>query len=824
MTRSRLHPLAVFAIAFSTVFTVALTLASPLAEAQASPSSIWPPPFPDEGTFRLYRNEEVLVTIHYTWDAQGLYSGEYTISAAGQSIATSITLPLTAGGDWSRIDMETVRGPIAVVRADSVATITFGEETSTLRLEPGLVLFENFSPALISLAVHRYDQAAGGKQTFPVFIVPQIVMEASLERLDRVERTVGGRDLLLTRYRYGLPGVDLYAFMDEQGRTVYGDVPAQHACYVREGYEALREPAEVDSSLSQPAYEVLVETDVMIPMRDGVSLATDLYRPQAEGRFPVVLVRTPYGKQMNDLQGRFFARRGYVYAVQDCRGRFASQGEWVPFLHEAGDGYDTIEHLAVQPWSSGRVGMIGASYLGWVQWWAARDRPPHLTTIIPNVAPPDPHYNIPYEYGVFFLTGAIWWADVLESEATTDISGRRLEEVSGKDYDRLLRHLPVRDIDEKVLGRKNRYWREWIAHPDNDAYWEPANFLDRLGGVDMPVFHQSGWFDGDGIGSKLNYLRMASHGHPYQKLTLGPWGHTDQAMRMVGERDFGEAAIVDLQRDYLRWLDYWLKDMPNGIVEEPLVSLFVMGRDAWLHGPTYPLPETRMTRLYLTSGGSANTSNGDGRLVWDKPAAGTPPDRYVYDPGDPTPCPRGDFGDGDRATDGGRDTTSVEAERARRRAYYGTIDSLRADILVYQTPPLEKPLTIAGPISAVLYASTSARDTDWFVRLSEVAEEGEVFWLTEGKVRARYRHSTRTQELLQPGAVYRYEIDLWQTGIEIPAGKRLRVEVASASFPLFSRNLNTGEHNETSKRHVPATQTIHHDARYPSHVLLPVIP
>jgi putative CocE/NonD family hydrolase len=248
-----------------------------------------------------------------------------------------------------------------------------------------------------------------------------------------------------------------------------------------------------------------------------------------------------------------------------------------------------------------------------------------------------------------------------------------------------------------------------------------------------------------------------------------------------------------------------------------------MGRNAWLQGPTYPLPQTRMTRLYLTSDGSANTSNGDGRLTWTAPAGVTPPDRYVYDPGDPTPNPR--FLDSGEEEESGDDekVQSVDALRARHRTYHGEVDSLRADILVYELPALEQPLTIAGPISAVLYASSSARDTDWFVRLSEVDETGEVFFLVEGKVRARYRNSTRTPELLQPDAIYRYDLDLWQTGIEVPAGRTLRVEIASASFPLFSRNLNTGAHNETSKRHIKARQTVYHDAAHPSHVLLPVI-
>jgi len=782
---------------------------------------------PDQGTYRLFVNEEPIITTHFTWAETGAYQADYTVAVAGQEARTEFSIETDANGLWTAMKLETPRGPVTVAREDSTVRVTHNEQTAILTLRPGTILFENFNPALIALAVRAYDREQGGKQTFPIFIIPSIVMDGTLERLDTVERMVGGQDLALTRYRLGLPGVDVTVFLDAQGRVVYGDVPAQHAAYVREGYEALLHPAETDPTLSQPTFEVTVEREVSVPMRDGLALATDLYRPQGEGRFPVVLVRTPYDKKMNELQARFFARRGYVYAVQDCRGRFASPGDWEPFVHEAQDGYDTVEWLAAQPWSTGRIGMIGGSYLGWVQWWAARDRPPHLTTIIPNVSPPDPYYNIPYEYGAFFLFGAIWWADVLEQEATADLSGKAMSDIMEKKYARLLRHLPVIELDRIVLGKENPYWRTWIAHPSNDAYWEPANFLDYLAPLDIPVFHQSGWFDGDGIGSKLNYLRMAAHGHRNQKLVLGPWGHTDTAMRRVGEKDFGEAAIIDLQRDYLRWLDHWLKGVDNGIDREPLVSIFVMGANVWLHGPTYPLPETRMTRFFLASDGAANTSNGDGRLVPVEPPAGGEPDRFVYDPGDPTPTPLFYYTPDDlKEEKGPKKAETYDVEQARRevRRFYGTIDSLRQDILVYQTPPLEAPLTIAGPVSAVLYASSSAKDTDWFMRLSEVAPNGEVFWLTEGKIRARYRNSSHTPELLHPGTVCRYALDLWQTGIQIPAGNRLRVEVASASFPIWSRNLNTGGHNETEKRYVRARQTIYHDAQFPSHVLLPVVP
>jgi len=781
----------------------------------------------DSAKFAIYVNEESVATIVSNWKAGGGFVEDITVALGGQSLSASLEIEVDGDGIWRTITIKSPRGNAVVTREGMKASIKAGGGVNTVDLKPGAVLFENSSPALMSQAVCAYNAALGGKQTFPLFIVPSIVLEASLERLETAERFVRGEPRTFTLYRYGLPGVDVIVWVDENKRLCLADVPAQRAAYVREGYEALRARAETDSLLSRPEFEVAVEKNAMVRMRDGKKLATDLYKPAAEGKFPVILIRTPYGKDMSELKARFYARRGYVFAVQDCRGRFASEGSWNPFFDEPKDGYDTIEYLAAQPWSSGKVGMIGGSYLGWVQWWAAREAPPHLATIIPNVAPPDPYFNIPYEYGSFFLLGAIWWADVLEQRATADLSGKAMGAIGEKRYANLLRHLPVIDLDEKVLGKKNRYWREWIKHPDNDSYWRRASFLEDLGNFKAPVYHQSGWFDGDGIGSKLNYLAMARSGGATQKLVLGPWGHTDAAVRRGPvDTDFGPNAIIDLEGSYLRWLDRWLKGIENGIDKEPLVSLFVMNTNRWLTGPSYPLPETKFTKLYLSSGGAANTSKGDGRLAFDAPGAVSPPDGYVYDPADPTPDPGFYMTPEDLAEEEPKDSTktvSVEEEREKVFAYHGKVDEERSDILVYETAPMSDSLVVAGPVSAVIYASSSAKDTDFFVRLSVIDEKGRVFPLVHGTIRARYRESFSKPTLLAPGEIYEYRLDLWQTGITIPKGRKLRVEVASASFPTFSRNLNTGKHNETETKFVKATQKIHHDAKYPSHVLLPVI-
>jgi len=571
-------------------------------------------------------------------------------------------------------------------------------------------------------------------------------------------------------------------------------------------------------------YEVMLVQSVRAPMRDGVPLATDIYLPQGVARAPVILMRTPYRKEAMRQQAFGYARHGYAAVVQDVRGRFGSAGEWVPFVNEGKDGYDTIEWLSRQPWSNGKVGMIGGSYLAWVQWFAAAQHPPHLVTIIPNASPSDPFHNMPYDNGILFLTGTFLWTSVVESGATSNPADLRLLNAVNKRFGALMSSLPVIDLDKAVIGRESRFWREWIAHSSPlDPYWSGTMYLDALKSVDLPVFHQSGWFDGDGIGTELNYLRMTGYGHANQKLTIGPWPHSDVASRGIWGHDFGQQAMIDLPGEYLRWFDYWLKGEDNGILKDPLVNIFIMGDNRWVRSQKYPLPETRMEKLYLASGGHANTSAGDGVLAFTPPKDKQKPDVFVYDPGDPTPDPS--FYEPSEADTAARRTADdlrkdAEARRAK-------VTRERQDILVYTTAPFEAAYTIAGPVSAVIYASSSARDTDWFVHLVEVDEHGSFLPLIgadSGKVRARYRVSMAKPKLLKPGAIVKYEIDLWQTGITIQPGHRLRIELASADFPTYARNLNTGENNETGTRYVKAEQQVLHDSRHKSYVLLPRIP
>ena len=282
--------------------------------------------FQDQGVFNLYKNEDRLATIKFQWQKDGKFENEAVISMAGQRITITDSIEVDSGGRWTKLTSAGLSGSATGVRDGDTVTRTIKDKKQTFQLKPGAVLFANYSPALISLAVPAYAAAKGGLQTFPMVILPGTQVEGSLFRRDKVERAVNGKDMVFTRYTYGVPGVDITIWADADGKIFVADVPSQYAAYVREGFESLLIDPKTDLLLSQPKFEVRVDRNTNVPMRDGVKLAADIYRPDVAGKYPVILTRTPYKKEMSEIQAQYYARRGYVYAVQDCRGRFASPG------------------------------------------------------------------------------------------------------------------------------------------------------------------------------------------------------------------------------------------------------------------------------------------------------------------------------------------------------------------------------------------------------------------------------------------------------------------------------------------------------------------
>jgi putative CocE/NonD family hydrolase len=772
-----------------------------------------PDVFEDSGVFTLFIKGTEIGRVKTFLDSAGRYERLLKISMAGQTAEMSMTVSPNQKGDWETMEINNPAfGKVLVTRLGRTAVYRMSGKSHRVNLPDDYVLYDDYGIIPESLMFRKYDMEKGGRQAFARFRIPEAapgnIWEVEIEYLREETRFRDGRDHRFRLFNWKVMGVNVIYWLDKNMRVIMSDVSSDQSVGVREGYEWLMAVKEAGSAQAKMAETDILKQAEMIPMRDGVKLATDLYFPEGDGPFPIILIRTPYKKEMSEIDGRYYARRGYVAAVQDVRGRFSSVGDWEPMINEADDGYDAVEWLAGRDWSTGKVGMIGGSYLGMVQLQAASRKPPHLVTIIPNVPPPDPFFNIPYEYGLFFTYGALWWSEAVESEASADLSMKKMYDINRRDYEKILARLPVIDLDKEIFGRENAYWRRWIEHNVNDRYWEPANYLERLKEVEIPVFLQSGWFDGDGIGSKLSYLALRESKSPFVKLVLGPWGHTDQASNASTGRDMGKEAEIDLQGMYDRWFDTWLKGEDNGILEEPRIQMYAMGSRKWVSGDSYPLPWTEFRKLYIHSRKRANTLKGDGRLMWVEPEGGREYDSFTYDPGDPTPA------------------WQFRAKESGKKSYI-KITNKRKDILVYESDPFTAPVTVAGPMSFKLFAATSARDTDWFVNVVAITDNDIPIPLGNpwgrGGIRARFRNSTHTPELLEPDRVYEYTIDLWHSGITLGPGWRLRVEITSAYFPFFSRNLNTGGHNEMETLHVKAKQRIYHSPDYPSHMILPVV-
>jgi putative CocE/NonD family hydrolase len=577
---------------------------------------------------------------------------------------------------------------------------------------------------------------------------------------------------------------------------------------------------------------LIVDRDVTVEMRDGTVLRADIYRPDSAEKYPVLLQRTPYDKNVPRISALLLnpvraASAGYAVMVQDVRGRFASDGEFYTFRHEPEDGYDTIAWAADQPWSSGKVGMFGLSYVGATQWLAAMTTPPGLATIVPVVTASDYHEGWAYQGGAFELGFNASWTLANLALATLVKRQRAGEQFSAgfrEEYfglvDEMCRAfdtLPLQDLP--LLKEQNLapYYYDWLKHPTDDEYWRQWKIEAHHQHITVPALNVGGWYDIFLGGTIRNYLGMQRQGgspeaRQYQHLVIGPWKHGVPLSSVSGDMAFGimaESFAIDFEGVQLRWYDHWLKGMDNGVRSEAPVRLFVMGDNVWRHEQEWPLARTQYTRYYLHSHGRANSLHGDGGLSTAEPGT-EQPDRFLYDPRHPVPTRGGPLCCWPGALpQGAYDQTAVES---------------RQDVLVYSTPPLSHDVEVTGPVVVTLYAASSAVDTDFTAKLVDVHPSGFVQNLTDGIIRARYRQSTARAEPIAPGKVYAYTIDLWATSNVFKAGHCIRLEISSSNFPRFDRNPNTGRDLATETELVPAIQTVYHDGTYPSHVTLPLIP
>ena len=595
------------------------------------------------------------------------------------------------------------------------------------------------------------------------------------------------------------------------------DVPS-HTWFVR------NDPSWVDK-LSQPQYEIKLEFDVKVLMRDGAKLSANIWRPKAEGKFPVIFMYNPYDNTSRRMieKAQYFVPRGYVFAAIDVRGRYDSEGasylywdpDWRNGKFDGQDVYDCHTWLGEQPWSTGKIGMTGGSYLGFVQWMGAPLANPYLTTLIPYVSPDD-HYDNVFPNGALQLSNSL---NLLSGLGNLTANNNRDLRSYFYNYDKLYRHLPIRTMDEALFGQTDILWQDLIDHPDNDHYWRfSVGDRPRAGEmsagkypqVKVPTLNITGWYDQVSQATINNYLGMVRYGpeelRDQHHLLVGPWRH-GVGPREVGDLDYGPEADVDFLPIELRWYDYWLKGIDNGMMDEPPVDIFVMGENRWRSEQEWTLSRAQETKYYFHSSGRANTRFGDGSLN-TTPPADEPTDSFVYDPEDPVPTYGGNVSMYP-STGGPRDQRAIQR---------------RDDVLVYTGGTLTKDIEVTGRILTKVYAASSAADTDFTAKLVDVHPNGYAQLLAEGIIRARYRNSFKKQELLTPEEVYEYTVDLWSVSHVFQKGHKIQVEISSSNFPKYDRNPNTGHKYGEDAELEKATQMMYHNSQYPSHIIFPVVP
>lgn len=544
----------------------------------------------------------------------------------------------------------------------------------------------------------------------------------------------------------------------------------------------------------------LIEMDnISIPMRDGVALAADLYTPPGAGRWPTILIRTPYSRRSNTTRGyRFFAEHGYAVVAQDVRGRYGSGGSFGSIAQEGPDGSDTLNWIFRQPWSNGRIGMAGASYVGIAQWWAAVQNNPHLVTIFPAVSGDDEYMDRFYSTGGAVQLGhrLVWLSE--------NLAPRGIRRPQFQDD---INHRPLKTADLAATTLKLDMWRTPMSHPSYDSFWSRLSIRSRLMNVKIPVCSIGGWFDSYAQSDLNAFSLLSKQGHPVETW-IGPWPHN--FVTKFSTVDFGATANPHIRSLQLAWFNkYLLTDRFDTKYSRPELHIFVMGSGIWRDEHEWPLARTRFTPFYLDSRGQANSAAGDGEL---RAAFGKdhPPDHFTYNPKTPVPTMGGAICCNPRLLPPGPlDQRSVEQRR---------------DVLVYTSNPLNEETEVTGPIGATLYIATSANDTDFTAKLVDVFPDGRALLVTDGVARLRYRMSLSKPVFVKRNAIYQIHIDAGVTSWVFLPRHRIRLEVSSSNFPRFDRNLNSSRPNAEETVMNTASQTVFHERRYPSVLVLPVIP
>ncbi|HET6929708.1 MAG TPA: CocE/NonD family hydrolase [Candidatus Acidoferrum sp.] len=552
--------------------------------------------------------------------------------------------------------------------------------------------------------------------------------------------------------------------------------------------------------------------NVEVPMRDGTLLRADVWLPPQKGRFPTLVYRTPYGKEDAPKEWTTFQKlpqRGYAVVIQDVRGRYASDGEFVPYQNEGKDGYDTIEWAAQQPWSDGNVGTFGLSYPGAVQWLAAVENPPHLKAMVPAMTFSTPR-NFFYSGGLFDGSWLEWvWMNIApDARKRKNLPGPQTHAEAKAawktEHQRMEGYLPLRDLPD--LQQTAPFYYQWLAHAPADPWWDWAELRNKYDRVHCAVLNFSGWYDEaygpDGATTNFNGLLTARKGQKDSatRTIIGPWTHGAQDTSKSGEREFGSTAPIDYDELILRWMDHYLRSMDNGIEKEAPVRIFVMGTNAWRDENAWPLKRAQRTSLFLAAN-SPDTRTGKLSRTDEKPRAKT--SSFLSDPAHPVTDVYDAYGAHDYRTLAGRE-----------------------DVLVFDSEPMAKDTEVTGPVVAEMYVSADVKDFDLWVRLLDVAPDGTAFNLMSpglDVLRASWRNESAKAELLEPGKIYKLTLDRMLTSNTFLKGHKIRVQLSGAFYPHFSRNLQTGESEIVSKESRNRRIVVHHDAEHASRIILPIV-
>jgi len=600
---------------------------------------------------------------------------------------------------------------------------------------------------------------------------------------------------------------------------------------------------------SEAEYEVVVDEDVMVPMRDGVRLATDVYHPAkdgkpVEGKLPVILERRPYNKAGCRGNGKYFATRGYVFVGQDTRGRYKSEGIWHMLTDDGPDGYDTAEWISKQPWSNGKIGMIGTSYVGGTQHAMAMEKPPALLTVIPVDAMSNLGYASMRNGGAFELRFWNWIYSITSSRGsrqTQDPGTAAVLREMSENRRSYLMNLPLRRGTTPLkLAPEYELWLvEGMKHGANDDFWKQNNIIDYPERYkDIPVYLVGGWYDSWGSNTTANYMALSKKIKGPVYLIMGPWIHGQQGRSAHGQVSFGkEAAIPDPLAWRLEWYDHWLKGTDNTVGKaapfSTKVRIFVMGTGDgrktadgklnhggfWRDENEWPLARTKYTNFYLQE---------NGRLAAHPPAVQQASTSFMFDPKNPVPTIGGNISSG-----GGILIQGAWDQRGGKHIWNWPDPiplSARNDVLVFQTEPLESDVEVTGEIEVKLWASSSALDTDFTAKLIDVYPPNPDFPggfdlnIGDGIIRARFRDSLKEEKLMKPETIYQFTVKLYPSSSVFKKGHRIRVDISSSNFPRFDLNPNTGEPLGNNRRVITATNTVYHDRNHPSHIVLPVIP